>query len=124
MSPKLLASNSLECRESRIPRTQPRTKNSTQRPSNRGGFPALEGSRSSTKRYNALTNDPLKEIRTKTLSNLWNQPKNENTKEAPKKTHGNHNSKSSIQPRKSSTRSSLPPQHPSLSQDLTMKLSS
>jgi hypothetical protein len=41
-----------------------------------------------------------------------------------KKTHRNHNSEFSIQPRKIRTRSSLPPQHPSLSQDLTMKLSS
>jgi hypothetical protein len=48
-APNLLASNSLERRESRITRTQPRTKNSTQRP--RGGFPAFEGSRSSTKRH-------------------------------------------------------------------------
>jgi hypothetical protein len=41
-----------------------------------------------------------------------------------KKTHGNHNAKASIQTMKDSYRSSLPPQHPSLSQDLTMKLSS
>jgi hypothetical protein len=54
------------------------------RPSNRGGFPVFEGSRSSTKRHKALTHDPLKEIRRKTLSNPRNQPKNENTKEAPK----------------------------------------
>jgi hypothetical protein len=42
------------------------------------GFLAFEGSRSSTKRNNALTHDPLKEIRRKTLSNPWNQPMNEN----------------------------------------------
>jgi hypothetical protein len=45
----------------------------------------FEGSRSSTKRHKALTHDPLKEIRRKTLSNPWNQLKNENTKEAPKR---------------------------------------
>jgi hypothetical protein len=84
-APKLLASNSLKRRESRITRIQPRTKSSTQTPSNRGGFPAFEGSRSSTKRHKALTHDPLKEIRRKTLSNPRNQPKNENTKEAPKR---------------------------------------
>jgi hypothetical protein len=84
-APKLLASHSLERRELRITRTQPRTKNSTQRPSNRGGFPTFEGSRSSTKRHKALTHDHLKEIQRKTLSNPWNQPKNENTKEAPKR---------------------------------------
>jgi hypothetical protein len=84
-APKFLASNTLECQESRITRTQPRTKNSTQRPSNRGGFPAFEGSRSSTKRHKALTHNPLKEIRRKTLSNPRNQPKNENTKEALKR---------------------------------------
>jgi hypothetical protein len=44
----------------------------------------FEGSRSSTKRYKALTHDPLKEIRRKTLSNPHNQPQNENTKEAQK----------------------------------------
>jgi hypothetical protein len=93
-SPKLLASNSLERRESRITWTQPRTKNSTQRPSNWGGFPAFEGSRSSieiihkrssTKRHKALTHNPLKKIWRKTLSNPRNQPKNENTKETPKR---------------------------------------
>jgi hypothetical protein len=41
-----------------------------------------------------------------------------------KKTHENHNIEASIQTIKDSYRSSLPPQHPSLSQDLTMKLSS
>jgi hypothetical protein len=40
-----------------------------------------------------------------------------------KKTHGNHNVEASIQTMKDSYRSSLPPQHPSLFQDLTMKLS-
>jgi hypothetical protein len=57
-------------------------KNTTQRPSNRGGFLVFEGLRSSTKRHKALTHDPLKENRRKTLSNPRNQPKNENTKEA------------------------------------------
>jgi hypothetical protein len=84
-APKLLASNSQERRESRITWTQPTTKNSTERPSNRAGFPAFEGSRSFTKRHKALTHDPLKEIRRKTLSNSRNQSKNENTKEAPKR---------------------------------------
>jgi hypothetical protein len=84
-APKLLASNSLERWESRITWTQPRTRNSAKRLSNRGGFPAFEGSRSSTKRHKTLTHDPLKEIRRKTLSNPQNQPKNENTKEAPKR---------------------------------------
>jgi hypothetical protein len=46
----------------------------------------------------------------KTLSNPRNEPKNEKNQRGTKKTHGNHNSESSIQP--------------SLSQDLTMKLSS
>jgi hypothetical protein len=82
---KLLASDSLERRESRITQTQPRTRNFTQRLSNRGGFPAFEGSRSSIKRHKALTHDPLKEIRRKALSNPRNQPKNKNTKEAPKR---------------------------------------
>jgi hypothetical protein len=41
-----------------------------------------------------------------------------------KKTHENHNTESSIQTMKDSYKSSLPAQHPSLSQDLTMKLSS
>jgi hypothetical protein len=41
-----------------------------------------------------------------------------------KKTHENHNAEASIQTMKDSYRSSLPPQHPSLSQNLTMKLSS
>jgi hypothetical protein len=45
----------------------------------------FEGSGSSTKRHKALTHDPLKEIRRKTLSNPQNQPNNENTKEAPKR---------------------------------------
>jgi hypothetical protein len=45
----------------------------------------FEGSRSSTKRHKALIHDPLKEIRRKTPSILQNQPKNENTKEAPKR---------------------------------------
>jgi hypothetical protein len=36
-------------------------------------------------RHKALTHDPLKEIRRKTLSNRWNQLKDENTKEAPKR---------------------------------------
>jgi hypothetical protein len=45
----------------------------------------FEGLRSSTKRHKALTYDPLKEIRRKTLSIPQNQPKNENTKEAPKR---------------------------------------
>jgi hypothetical protein len=45
----------------------------------------FEESRSSTKRHKALTHDPLKEIQRKTLSTPWNQPKNENTKEAPKR---------------------------------------
>jgi hypothetical protein len=45
----------------------------------------FEGSRSSTKRPKALTHDPLKKIRRKTLSNPQNQPKNKNTKEAPKR---------------------------------------
>jgi hypothetical protein len=40
------------------------------------------------KRHKALTHDPLKEIRRKTLPNQWNQPKNENTKEAPKRPMG------------------------------------
>jgi hypothetical protein len=44
----------------------------------------FEGSRSSTYRHKALTHDPLKEIWRKTLSNLRNQLKNENTKEAQK----------------------------------------
>ena len=51
---------------------------------NRRPNPVFEGSRSSTKRHKALTHDPLKEIWRKTLSNLRNQPKNENTKEAQK----------------------------------------
>jgi hypothetical protein len=84
-APKLLTSNSLERRESRITRTQPRTRNSTQRPSTRGGFPAFEGSRSPTKRHKARTHDPLKEIQRKTLSNPRNQLKNENAKKAPKR---------------------------------------
>jgi hypothetical protein len=37
------------------------------------------------KEHMALTHDPLKEIRRKTLSNPRNQPKNKNTKEAPKR---------------------------------------
>jgi hypothetical protein len=41
-----------------------------------------------------------------------------------KKTHENHNAEASIQTMKDSYRSRLPPQHPSLSQDLTIKLSS
>jgi hypothetical protein len=41
-----------------------------------------------------------------------------------KKTHGNHNTEASIQTMKDSYWSSLPPQHPSLYQDLTVKLSS
>jgi hypothetical protein len=41
-----------------------------------------------------------------------------------KKTHGNHNAEASTQTMKDSYRSTFPPQHPSLSQDLTMKLSS
>jgi hypothetical protein len=84
-APKLLTSNSLERRELQITRTQPRTKNSTQRPSKRGGFSTFEGSRSSTKRHKALTHDPLKEIWRKPFSNPRNQPKNKNTKEAPKR---------------------------------------
>jgi hypothetical protein len=48
----------------------------------------FEGSRSSKKRHKVLTHDPLKEIRRKNLSNPWNQPKNENTKEAPKRPTG------------------------------------
>jgi hypothetical protein len=50
-APKFLVSNSLQRRESRITRTQPWTNNSTQRSSNRGGFPTFDGSRSSTKRH-------------------------------------------------------------------------
>jgi hypothetical protein len=46
--------------------------------------PTIEGTRSSTKRHKELTHDPLKEIWRKTLSNPWNQPKNENSKEAQK----------------------------------------
>jgi hypothetical protein len=48
------------------------------------GFPAFEGSRSSTKRHKALSHDPLREIRRKNLSNPRNQLKSENTKEAQK----------------------------------------
>jgi hypothetical protein len=83
----------------------------------------FEGSRSSIKRQKALTHDPLKVIRRKTLSNPWNQPKNENTKEAPKRpteiTTLNllYNQERFVQ--------GLPClEHPSISQDLTMKLSS
>jgi hypothetical protein len=45
----------------------------------------FEGSISSTKRHKALAHDPLNEIQRKTLPNPRNQPKNENTKEAPKR---------------------------------------
>jgi hypothetical protein len=45
-------------------------------------LPSFEGSRSSTKRHKTLTHDPLKKIQRKTLSNLQNKLKNENTKEA------------------------------------------
>jgi hypothetical protein len=46
------------------------------------------------------------------------------TPKSHKKTHENHNVKASIQTLKDPYKSSLPPQHLSLSQDLTMKLSS
>jgi hypothetical protein len=59
-----------------------------------------------------LTHDPLKEIRRKTLSNLWNQPKNENTKEENreelKQALMNH-AESSIHTMKVHTRSSFCP---------------
>jgi hypothetical protein len=38
--------------------------------------------------HEASTHVSLKEIRGKTFSNLWNQPKNENNKKAPKRPTG------------------------------------
>jgi hypothetical protein len=42
-------------------------------------------SREKPSQIHGCTHDPLKEIQRKTLSNPWNQPKKENTKEAPKR---------------------------------------
>jgi phage repressor protein C with HTH and peptisase S24 domain len=95
---------------------------------------AFEGSRSSTKRQKALTHDPSKKSREKHPQIDKSSDERKNQEKAPKITKKgkrerhiqalrNH-AESSIHTKEVHTRSSLPPDHPSLSQDLTMKLSS